>query len=55
MGMIEIIRNHAGRVNEIVENILHLARRERSMPESIDLVAWAAERHAQTQIGGVCS
>lgn len=38
--MIEIIRNHAGRVNEIVENILHLARRERSMPESIDLVAW---------------
>ena len=39
--MIEIIRNHAGRVNEIVENILHLARRERSMPESIDLVAWA--------------
>lgn len=39
--MLEIIRNHAGRVNEIVENILHLARRERSMPESIDLVAWA--------------
>lgn len=39
--MIEIIRNHAGRVNEIVENILHLARRERSMPESIDLVGWA--------------
>lgn len=39
--MIEIIRNHAGRVNEIVENILHLARRERSMPESIDLVLWA--------------
>ena len=39
--MIEIIRNHAGRVNEIVENILHLARRERSMPESIDLVVWA--------------
>ncbi|MFT3789836.1 MAG: ATP-binding protein [Rudaea sp.] len=39
--MIEIIRNHAGRVNEIVENILHLARRERSMPEIVDLVAWA--------------
>lgn len=39
--MIEIIRNHTGRVNEIVENILHLARRERSMPESLDLAAWA--------------
>jgi len=39
--MIEIIRNHGSRVNEIVENILHLARRERSMPESIDLVVWA--------------
>ena len=39
--MIEIIRNHAGRVNEIVENILHLARRERSIPEATDLVAWA--------------
>ncbi|MBS0591417.1 MAG: two-component sensor histidine kinase [Proteobacteria bacterium] len=38
--MIEIIRNHAGRVNEIVENILHLARRERSMPECIELTAW---------------
>jgi two-component system, NtrC family, sensor histidine kinase PilS len=39
--MVEIIRNHTGRVNEIVENILHLARRERSMPESLDLVSWA--------------
>ena len=39
--MIEIIRNHCGRVNEIVENILHLARRERSMPESLDLAIWA--------------
>jgi two-component system sensor histidine kinase PilS (NtrC family) len=39
--MIEIIRNHIARMNEIVENILHLARREHSMPESIDLVVWA--------------
>ena len=40
--MVEIISNHAGRLNEIVENILHLARRERSMPESLDLALWAA-------------
>jgi two-component system sensor histidine kinase PilS (NtrC family) len=39
--LVEIIRNHCGRVNEIVENILHLARRERSMPESLDLSLWA--------------
>ncbi len=41
--MVEIIRNHCGRVNEIVENILQLARRERSMPESLDLVFWATK------------
>jgi len=39
--MVEIIRNHTNRVNEIVENILHLARRERSAPESLDLANWA--------------
>jgi two-component system sensor histidine kinase PilS (NtrC family) len=39
--MVEIIRNHTSRVNEIVENILHLARRERSAPESLDLANWA--------------
>jgi two-component system sensor histidine kinase PilS (NtrC family) len=39
--MVEIINNHCGRVNEIVENILQLSRRERSRPESLDLSAWA--------------
>ena len=39
--MVEIINNHCSRVNEIVENILQLSRRERSRPESIDLSMWA--------------
>jgi two-component system sensor histidine kinase PilS (NtrC family) len=38
--MVEIINNHCSRVNEIVENILQLSRRERSRPESIDLSRW---------------
>ncbi|HEY2395371.1 MAG TPA: ATP-binding protein [Rudaea sp.] len=38
--MVEIINNHCSRVNEIVENILQLSRRERSRPESIDLARW---------------
>ncbi|HSN00825.1 MAG TPA: ATP-binding protein [Rudaea sp.] len=39
--MVEIINNHCSRVNEIVENILQLSRRERSRPESLDLSVWA--------------
>ncbi|HET7930493.1 MAG TPA: HAMP domain-containing sensor histidine kinase [Rhodanobacteraceae bacterium] len=39
--MVEIINNHCGRVNEIIENILQLSRRERSRPESLDLNNWA--------------
>jgi two-component system sensor histidine kinase PilS (NtrC family) len=39
--MVEIINNHCGRVNEIIENILQLSRRERSRPESLDLNTWA--------------
>ncbi|TAM92665.1 MAG: two-component sensor histidine kinase [Rhodanobacteraceae bacterium] len=39
--MVEIINNHCGRVNEIIENILQLSRRERSRPESLDLNLWA--------------
>ncbi|HEX7339452.1 MAG TPA: HAMP domain-containing sensor histidine kinase, partial [Rhodanobacteraceae bacterium] len=38
--MVEIINNHCGRMNDIVENILQLSRRERSRPETIDLNAW---------------
>jgi two-component system sensor histidine kinase PilS (NtrC family) len=39
--MVEIINNHCGRVNEIIENILQLSRRERSRPENLDLNNWA--------------
>lgn len=38
--LIEIIMNHCGRVNGIVENVLQLSRRERSRPECIQLGAW---------------
>lgn len=39
--MVEIINNHCGRLNEIIENILQLSRRERSRPETFDLNSWA--------------
>ncbi len=39
--MVDIINNHCGRMNEIIENILQLSRRERSRPETLDLNAWA--------------
>jgi len=54
--MVEIINNHCSRVNEIVENILQLSRRERSRPESIDLSLWAQhfvdEYKSGNDIGG---
>ena len=40
--MVEIINNHCVRLNEIIENILQLSRRERSRPETLDLVRWAS-------------
>jgi two-component system sensor histidine kinase PilS (NtrC family) len=39
--MVEIINNHGIRLNEIIENILQLSRRERSRPETLDLGHWA--------------
>ena len=39
--MVEIINNHCIRLNEIIENILQLSRRERSRPETLDLDSWA--------------
>ncbi|WP_062536895.1 sensor histidine kinase [Mizugakiibacter sediminis] len=38
--MVEIINNHCGRMNDIIENILQLSRRDRSRPEVLDLNAW---------------
>lgn len=38
--MVEIINNHCIRLNEIIENILQLSRRERSRPETLDLGQW---------------
>lgn len=38
--LIEIIMNHCGRVNGIVENVLQLSRRERSRPECVSLASW---------------
>lgn len=39
--LVDIIRGQCGRMNGIVENILKLARRDRSRPERIELGAWA--------------
>ena len=41
--MVEIINNHCIRLNEIIENILQLSRRERSRPETLDLGDWAQD------------
>jgi two-component system sensor histidine kinase PilS (NtrC family) len=41
--MVEIINNHCIRLNEIIENILQLSRRERSRPETLDLADWAQD------------
>ena len=41
--MVEIIRDQCRRLNGIVDNVLHLARRERSQPEMIDLTRWVAD------------
>mgnify|MGYP006286225465 CR=1 FL=1 len=38
-----IIENNAGRVSDIVENVLQLSRRERLNPQRVDLVAWAKQ------------
>jgi two-component system sensor histidine kinase PilS (NtrC family) len=38
--MVEIINNHCVRLNDIVENILQLSRRDRSRPEVLDLNDW---------------
>lgn len=36
----EIIHNHTQRVNEIIENVLQLSRRDNTVPESISLRPW---------------
>jgi len=38
--LIEIIRRNTGRIDETVESILQLSRRERASPEPIDLAGW---------------
>jgi len=38
--LLEIIHTNSGRVNDIIENVLQLSRRDHSMPETIALKAW---------------
>jgi len=45
--LIEIIRNHTTRMNEIVENVLKLSRRERPQIEHIDICGWLRELAGQ--------
>jgi two-component system sensor histidine kinase PilS (NtrC family) len=49
--MVEIINNHCIRLNEIIENILQLSRRERSRPETLDLGDWAQDFVAEYSQG----
>jgi len=39
----EIIQNHSGKVNTIVENVLQLSRREKTNPRIINLKAWTED------------
>jgi two-component system, NtrC family, sensor histidine kinase PilS len=41
--LVEIVLHHCDRMNNVVENVLQLSRRERSRPEQINLDVWAAE------------
>lgn len=41
--LIEIIRDHTHRMNDIVDNVLKLSRRESASPERIDICAWVEE------------
>ncbi|MDX1626268.1 MAG: ATP-binding protein [Wenzhouxiangellaceae bacterium] len=41
--MIEIIRNHTARMNDIVENVLKLSRRERAQIEQVDISTWVRD------------
>ena len=38
--LLEIIHTNTSRVNDIIENVLQLSRRERAMPEDIPLKSW---------------
>jgi len=38
--LVRIILNHSARMNDIVENVLKLSRRERAQVESVNLVRW---------------
>jgi two-component system, NtrC family, sensor histidine kinase PilS len=38
--LVEIMLSHCNRMNAIIENVLGLARRERSQPEYVDIVEW---------------
>lgn len=49
--LVEIINNHGVRLNEIIENILQLSRRERSRPETLDLGHWASDFVAEYRQG----
>jgi two-component system sensor histidine kinase PilS (NtrC family) len=45
--LIDIIRTNSGRVNEIIENVLQLSRRETSRPELIYLAGWTRDFAAE--------
>jgi len=41
--LIEIIRNHTARMNDIVENVLKLSRRERAQIDQVDISEWVRQ------------
>lgn len=49
--LLDIILSHCQRMNGIVENVLGLARRERSRPERIDLTQWTLQTVADYRRG----
>jgi two-component system sensor histidine kinase PilS (NtrC family) len=47
-----IIRNNVQRLNEVIENVLQLSRRDRARPEPLELAPWVqriAEQHRRSQ------
>ena len=50
--MAEIIESHCGRVNQIVENVMHISRREPPKPEYLNLQDWLTQ-HVTNYLQGL--
>ncbi|WP_163835132.1 sensor histidine kinase [Spartinivicinus ruber] len=53
--LIEIIQNHSKRVNNIIENILQVAKRKQAQPETLQLEPWLRKHLSEEHFTGIQS